>query len=129
MSNYRIGTQAGGVAGMADLCRYTDVDPDSTYQEYTEIVGQDLNGAAIEAGNPRAAWSWRDLSQAELQYFLDLLGSSMSVYVYIRTRKNTGALLSEWGNFLAIMTRPKSEPEGKIVHRNVTIEFVQLVAA
>lgn len=129
MSRYRIGTQAGGVAGMSDVCVYAGTEPQSTYQEYTEVVGQDLNGSNIEAGLPRAAWTWAELSQSEFDAILDLLGTGSSAYVYIRTRLNTGASDSDFANFLAIMQRPTSTVEGRIVHREVEVQFVQLVAA
>lgn len=128
MSNFAIGTAAGGAGAIKDLCLYAAEDPEATYQEYSEVVGQDLNGANIEAGLPRASWRWAQLSQAEFDALLDFTGGAASAPVYIRTRVNTGALLSEWGTFLAVMQRPVSTPAGQIVHNDVAIDFVAMVA-
>lgn len=130
MSRFYIGTQAAGTAGMKDLCALIAEDPaTTTYQEYSEVVGEDLDGAPIEAGLPRAAWQWDRLSQAEFDALLDYTDPSASACVYIRTRVNMGASMPEFATFLAVMHRPQSEPEGRIVHRRVEVEFTALQAA
>lgn len=131
MQRHRLGTSAGGVAGMSDICSLLNIgsDPQSTFQEYTEIVGSDLTGAPIEAGFSIATWTWDRMHQADFDYLLNLASDSASASVYIRTRKNAGASGFDFGNYSAIMKRPKWTSRDGLTMNGVTVEFVSLVAA
>lgn len=129
MQRHKIATQAQGVAGFKDMCTLLDVgvDPLSTFQEYSEVVGTDLTGAPIEAGLPQATWSWDVMTQTDFQRLLDYVSSGASAYVYIRTRNNTGASGLDFNNYLCVMARPQfSEREGLIV-RGITVNFTAMV--
>lgn len=108
MSHYKLGTYAGGVGGMVDLCALLDTtktDPyPTTYQEYTEQLDPDLNGAPIEAGPPVASWHWDWLPQPDIDA-LQSICSGASAQVYMRTRVNTGVQY-DWQTFTALMLRP-----------------------
>lgn len=129
MQRHKLATQAQGVAGFKDMCTLLDIaiDPVSTFQEYSEVVGTDMTGAPIEAGLPMASWAWDVMTQTDFQRLLDYVSSGASAYVYIRTRNNTGESGLDCANYLAVMARPSfSEREGLLV-RGVTINFTALV--
>ena len=131
MQRHKIGTQAGGVAGMQDICTLLSVgvDPESDYQEYADVVGTDLNGAPIEAGFPQTSWRWSMMPQADFQYLLDFVASTGNGNVYIRTRKNSGASGFDFADYLAVVKRPKSGTRQGLLVRDVLLEFVMLEAA
>lgn len=128
MIRHKLGTYAGGVAGMLGICDVLSIhsDPDSTFKEYSSVVADDLNGKPIEAGFPTATWTWPVMPQADFDRLLDYLGGASSVSVYIRTRNNSGASGFDFANYLAVMRRPVAEQEGLLRNR-VVIEFTGLV--
>jgi len=130
MERHKLGTQGGGVAGMKDICNLLDIgaDPDSTFQEYSEIVGVDFNDAPIESGFARATWTWAVMSQTDFNRLLDFTTSGAG-NVYLRTRNNSGASGFDFANYLAIMKRPTVGAREGLLMRGVTVEFVGLVAA
>lgn len=130
MQRAKIATQAQGVAGLQGICDVLDigVDPVSTFQEYSEVVGNDLNGAPIEAGLPMASWQWDVMTQTDFQRLLNYVSSGTSAYVYIRTRNNTGQSGVDAANYLAVMARPAYEGREGLILRNVTVNFTALVA-
>lgn len=124
MERHKLATQAQGVAGLKDICNLLSVgiDPTSTFQEYTEVVGSDMNSVPIEAGLPVAAWHWDAMSQED---FNRLLGYGPAS-VYIRTRKNSGTSGYDFSTYLAVMKRPVAEGREGLLIQNVTVEFVAL---
>ena len=124
-----MGTQAGGVAGMKDICSLLNIgiDPISTFLEYTEIVGLDLNNAPIEAGFSTAKWTWDIMPQKDFDYLLNLVSNGASAEVTIRTRNNSGASGYDFQNYSCIMQRPKSANREGLLIRNIVVEFTTLV--
>lgn len=125
MERHKLGTAIGGVAGLKDICNLLDVgvDPTSTYLEYAEIPGPDLTGTPIEAGLPRATWTWPVMSQTDFNRLLAYRGD-----VCIHTRQNTGTSGYDFDNFTAVMGRPTAGSREGLLCRNVTCEFYALVA-
>lgn len=130
MERCKIGTQAGGVAGMKSICDLLSigVDPITEFTEYSEVIGTDLNDAPIEAGFPRATWEWRVMPQSDFEHLNDFISSTGSNPVYICTRKNTGASGYDFANYLAVMRRPKTSGREGLLVRAVVLEFTMLVA-
>lgn len=128
MQRHKLATLAQGVAGMHDICNLLNVgiDPVSTFQEYTEVIGNDLNGAPIEAGLPQATWAWDVMSQSDFQYLLNFIGATGSGSVYVRTRNNSGESGYDFANYLAVMTRPVAEEREGLLMRGVTVTFLQM---
>lgn len=113
---------------MKEICDLLDVsnDPISTFQEYSEVVSQDLTGANIEAGFPTATWHWEQMNQADFQRLLNFIGSTGSGNVYLHTRLNQGASGYTFRTYSAIMQRPiGGERQGQNV-MDVNINFVML---
>lgn len=129
MQRHKVGTQAGGVAGMKDICSLLNIgiDPISTFLEYTEIVGLDLNNAPIEAGFSVAKWTWEVMPQKDFDYLLNLVSNGASAEVTIRTRNNSGASGFDFSDYTAVMQRPKAAAREGIVLKNISIDFVRLV--
>lgn len=130
MERHKLGTSAGGVAGMKDICHLLDVgvDPVPTFQEYSEIVGTDFNNVPIEAGFARASWTWDVISQTDFNRLLDFTTNGFG-NVYLRTRNNSGASGFDFADYSAVMTRPKASSQQGLLARNVVVEFVGLEAA
>ena len=128
MQRHKLGTLAGGIAGLEDICSLLaiGVDPDSDPVNY-DVVGTDLTGAPIEAGFGTTAWRWSVMPQSDYQYLLDFIAATGSGNVTIRTKKQTGASGYDFGNYTAVMKRPTANQEG-LLQRNVVVEFVHLVA-
>lgn len=101
-------------------------DPTSTFAEYAAVVGQDLNGSNIEAGFPRATWTWNVMPQADF----DTLLAFANTQVVIRTRTNAGAGGYDFANYSAYASRPTADIEEThpLVRHNVTITFTTLIA-
>lgn len=129
MQRHLIGTQAGGVAAMKSICNLLEIgiDPISTFQEFTETVGVDLNGAPIEAGFATAQWTWEIMPQKDFDRLLGLVSNGASADVTIRTRNNSGASGFDFSNYTAIMQRPKVGTRAGLLMRNITVEFTTLV--
>lgn len=127
MQRHKIGLYASGVAGMKDICELLHIgaDPISTFQEYTEIIGNDLNGQPIEAGLPQATWTWALMPQKDFEYLLDFTNA----HCYIRTRNNSGASGFDFDNYSCYASRPVGEfsEETPLIRTNVSITFVALV--
>lgn len=130
MQRHKIGTYAGGVAGMNSICDLLQIgiDPDSKFREYAEVVGTDLTGAPVEAGFPTATWTWDVMPQADFDRLLGLVSNGASAQVTIRTRNNSGASGFDFDNYTAVMQRPKAGIRDGLVLRNVTVDFSMLVA-
>lgn len=128
MQRHRIGTYAGGVAGMKSICDLLQIgiDPQSSF--YAEIVGSDLNGAPIEAGFPTATWAWEQMHQGDFNRLLAFIGATGSAAVYIRTRNNSGASGFDFTDYTAIMHRPQAASRVGLELSEITIEFVGLEA-
>lgn len=128
MQRHKIALYASGVAGLKDICTLLNVgaDPVSTFQEYAEIIGNDLNGQPIEAGLPQATWTWALMPQADFEYLL----AFTNAHVYIRTRNNSGASGFDFANYSCYASRPVGEfsEETPLIRTNVSITFVALVA-
>lgn len=128
MIRHKIGTYAGGVAGMIPAVDLLSIhqDPTSTFIEYASIVGKDLNGRNIEAGFPRATWTWPVMPQADF----DALLAYANTQVIIRTRTNAGAGGYDFDNFSAYADRPTADIEQThpLVRHNVSISFNTLIA-
>ncbi len=88
------------------------------FQDYSEIVGTDLNGAPIKAGLPRCKWHWDWLTREDYAALKAFEGTC-----YITTNKGDDT----YADYLAVLTIPK-EPEPMDGHRigPVDIEFVQM---
>lgn len=127
MQRHKLGTYAGGVVGMDDICSLLSIgiDPDSslTYP----VIGNDLNGAPIEAGFPTVRWQWDVMPQSDFEYLMNFIGATGNATVTIRTKKQTGASGFDFGNYRGIMKRPTATYEG-LLRKNVVLEFVNLVA-
>lgn len=130
MQRHKIGTYAGGVAAMKSICDLLEVgiDPQSTFKEYSETVGNDLTGAPIEAGFPTASWTWDVMPQKDFDRLLGLVSNGASAQVIIRTRNNSGTSGYDFDNFSAIMNRPKAGIRDGLVLKNITVDFSMLVA-
>src|SRR5512147_639952 len=96
-------------------------DPTSTFVEYAAVVGQDLDGRNIEAGFPRAEWTWRVMPQADF----DTLLAYANTQVVIRTRTNAGAGGYDFANYSAYANRPTADVDEThpLVRHNVSISF------
>lgn len=117
------------MAGTKSICNFLTIgiDPISTFQEFTDKVGVDLNGAPIEAGFATAIWTWDVMPQQDFDYLLGLVSNGSSAEVTIRTRNNSGASGFDFADYTAIMQRPKAATRIGIVLKNITVEFVTLV--
>lgn len=108
---HRIGQFQIGLTeiGMVSLCDVLDigVDPISSFQEYADVVGDDLNQMPIEAGFPTAAWQWNiPMTQKDFNALVGYFTSALNAVVYIRTRNNVGASASDYTTYAARMKRP-----------------------
>lgn len=122
MSKYKIATLAQGVGGLqnvSDLLTETHAEPfPAPYQDYTEIVGADFNGAPVRAGLPRCSWQWEWLPQADYNVLLGYLGA-----VYIQTTVDTGDGEYELKTYLATMIQPDAPPERQTGKRRGAVRF------
>lgn len=126
MQRFKIGSFAGGLAGMDDICNLLSIgaDPTNNYKDYTDIVGQDLTTADIQAGFPTDTWTWTVMPQRDYDILLALTGQ-----VYIRTVKQTGASGRDATNYTAILHQPTfTRREGLVVY-NVELQLTGLVPA
>lgn len=125
MERHQIATQSEGVSKLTDMCTLlaVHVDPVSTYLEYSESPGVDLTGTPIEAGLPRATWTWSVMSQADFEILRGYQGD-----VYIHTRQNSGTSGYDFDTFTAVMSRPTAASRDGLLVHNVTCEFLALVA-
>ncbi|CAG0948030.1 hypothetical protein ANRL1_04843 [Anaerolineae bacterium] len=105
MSNtFRIATLAQGVAGLTDVREIfsESIQPfPAPFQNYAEIVGNDLNSAPIKLGLPVCHWHFEWLYRDDYALLAAYEGT-----VYIETDKGAGV----FGVYLAVMGIPK-EPE------------------
>ena len=127
---YAIGTLAGGVMGLADLNTIiSNTDSDGIYPNptpftpYTQIVGQDLNGADILAGLPICEWDWSFLFKDDIDALLDYVTNNQPTPVYIRTRTYDGS----FANFAANMNVPLYDAPVNRQCKNVKVKFTALV--
>lgn len=128
MERHKLGTQAGGVAGMADVCKYVRGNPKSSPVTYEE-VGIDLTGQPIEAGLGSCAWVWDVLPQKEYDLLLAFQGDQAGRSVYLRTSLRGGASGVDFADFLGVMKRPTFSERTQLLCYEVSIEFVQMEAA
>jgi len=124
MQRHKIGLYTGGVSGMKPICDILQIgiDPISTFQEYTDIVGVDLNGQPIEAGFATATWTWEIMPQSDFDRLLEFANAR----VVIRTRHNSGASGFDFGNYYAYCSRPTAEVDG-LIRRGVEMKFIALI--
>ena len=101
VGQYQLGATEVGMQSLCDILEERR-EPESTFLEYAEVVGSDLNEAPIEAGFPRASWTWERLSQTDYNILVGYLGT-----VYIRTRNNTGGGSEDYTNYSGVMARPQ----------------------
>lgn len=123
-NSFQIGTSVETMQDVRVLCGR---NPDeSSFQEFTEVVGADGAGQPIEAGLPIAAWKWGLLTQAHFDELRNL-ASGASASVYIRTRTNEGAPHYRYKTFAATVKRPKAGSQPGELRKAVVLEFVNLV--
>lgn len=135
MSKFKIATLAQGVAGLRNLSELVSGDPfPAEFQDYSEVVGTDLNGAPVTAGLPRAKWTWEWLPQFEIDRLLTYCPSD-NASVYIRTETMYGTK-RKFKIYQATMLKPAlgdielslhGEPALPQHRGPVEIQFVNLV--
>lgn len=129
MNRHKIGTSAGGVAGMQfaqDLIS-THEEPRSTPVEY-QAVGADLNGAPIEAGFGSTSWTWRVMPQSDFDTLLELQGDTPSASMYVRTAKRSGASGIDFANYSCIVARPVFGSRDGLLCYDVAISIGMMTA-
>lgn len=127
MQRHKIGSYAGGAAGMLEICDLLRmrVDPVSTPVAFQE-VGVDLNGVPIEAGFGACAWKWDVLPQDDFDRLLELQGDVAGAPLYIHTSNIAGASGIEFSTYSAVAKRPTCERDGLLCN-NVVMEFQRLI--
>lgn len=98
-----------------------------TFQEFTEVVGADLNSAPIEAGFPTAAWHWDEMPQSDFDRLLGFIGATGSATVYIYTQTNEGSEGCTFATYTAVMHRPTKGDRIETDVTDVNVEFTGLV--
>lgn len=129
MQRHKIGTYAGGVAGLQDICEIINlgIDPQSDPVNY-ESFGVDLDGKPIESGFGSTEWRWDVMSQADYEFLLSEQGDTTGTLMTIHTQKRNGASGIEFDNYYAIVGRPTfGRREGLVVY-DVRIPMTRLVA-
>ncbi len=119
MSSYKIGDSVETLTDITTLLTETRAEPfPAPFQDYAEVVGKDLNGAAIKAGLPRAKWHFDWLTRADYAVLKAYEG-----VCYIATNEGDDT----YANYLAVMSVPE-EPEPLAGHRcgPVDVEFTML---
>lgn len=126
IGQYQIGLTQLTMQPLCDLLA-TAEDPLASFQEYTEVVGNDLYGQPIEAGLPVASWSWnRPMSQTDFNTLVDLFTDAGGSRLYIRTRNNVGGGATDYTTYTAFMARPTGTYNtGEI--EGVAVNFVALI--
>lgn len=126
MGKYYIGATIVGLAAVTGLSDDgTDPHP-TTFIEYSEIVGTDLNGAPIEAGLPRCTWRWEQLDAKGFDALMDVYVNNSGV-VYITTRKNVySGTAYTFANYKARMSRPTGDTIPGKRYSSVEIQFTAL---
>lgn len=106
IGQYKIGLTEIGMASLCDVLKIGD-DPVASFQEYAEVVGDDLNQMPIEAGFPNATWRWdRPMTQEDFNTLLGYFASASGTVIYIQTRNNVGGSASDYTVYAARMKRP-----------------------
>lgn len=122
---YKIGTINDGVNNLIDMSVVTGYDPHPTeFLEYSEVVGQTLSGAPIEAGNPTVKWTWGLLDQSAFNRLYAYCTGAWS-RVYIQTRVNSGTGYN-YGIFKATMARPRARTVPGLYRSEVEVVFTSL---
>ena len=101
VGQYQLGATEVGMQSLCDILEERR-EPESTFQEFAEVVGSDLNEVPIEAGFPRASLTWVRLSQTDYNTLVSYMGVA-----YIRTRNNVGGGSESYGNYSSVMARPQ----------------------
>ncbi len=124
--SYKIGASVAALVEVGTLSDdHTDPHP-TTFQEYSEIVGTDLNGASIEAGLPRCTWHWDELDAKGFDALCDQFAAASGVrYITTRTNVYSGSAYT-FQNYLCVMARPKGETIPNKRYANVEVQFTML---
>ena len=128
MGQYKIGLYASGVGAMKDICTllFEGKEPISVFTEYTDVVGITLDGTNVEAGFPKVAWTWTELTQLDFNALLVFANQ----HVYIRTRTNAGTSGFVWQNYEGYANRVTGEigDDKTLLRTDVSLEIIALVA-
>ena len=105
MSEYKIATLVGGVAGLTALSGLTTPLPDPVsfwqdYQEQVDLASQLVRGVGL----PVAEWLFPVLSEAARNQ-IKTYCSGASAVVYLRTLRNAGT----YANYKAVLVWPLQE--------------------
>lgn len=119
--DFKIGTFAGGVAGMVTLKSLSIVAP---LADFLEASREDLTGDAMVQGN---GWSevehhWGYLTQAQYDA-LSAYRTGKTTQLYIRSRKRGNT----YANFLANMVWPERENWQNNCVVDFSIRFIAMV--
>lgn len=128
MKRHRIGTYAGGTAGMLFLSDMLSIceDPTADPVMYAQ-VGVDLNGTPIEAGWGQTEWSWRVMPQSDFDRLLDLQGNTTGTTMYVRTQKRSGASGIDFANYSAMVGRPAFGSRAELLCYDVRIPITMML--
>jgi len=128
---FKIGTLAGGVAGMTNLESLTaPVDPPRWffYPGSERVVL--ASGLVRDVGYPRAEWHWDEFIPRVQRHQLRTFCTGASVEVYIRTKTNDDASDSgeeeDYANYKAVMVWPEGEEVDAGRRTGFVIQFTHL---
>lgn len=126
-----IGSQAGGVGGMADLETFDAMKRTRTKAwevapvHYSRYV-KNGDGKLVGQGHRQCEWHLNGIRDATWQ-LIKALATSQSTWVYIQTYKEDG---KTFGNYLALMHFPENPPvrdHDTNVVLDFTLSFTQMV--
>lgn len=127
MERHKLGTYAGGVAGLQAICDIMGGgEPTSTPVIY-ESIGTDLNGIAIEAGFGSTTLHWDYLIQPDYQFLLELQGDVPSNPMTARAPKRSGASGIDFANYSCVAARPTFERRDGIVCYGVAMPLTMML--
>ena len=125
MQRFMIGAQADGVAGMKAMCDLLEIgqDPQNDFKNYSEIAGQDLTSADIQAGLATDTLRWVVMPQKDYDRLFDLTG-----IVYVREVKETGTSGRDAANYIAVAHEPTFQRREGLVLYGVEMKLTGLEA-
>lgn len=134
MTQFMIGTYAGGLAGMDALDTVLSranipVDPDWDFVPYIGYADVG-DGSRLGIGYPTANWHWNFLTQAQRDILKTYCSTGLSAHILIKTRTNEPDAYGsyEFKTYECIMYWPPAQEQHEgVMITDFTLEFKFLV--